>query len=130
MAEVVITCETVGKHIAEARGHRVISDQPKEKGGTDLGMTPPELFLASLGACVGVYAASYCRNHKLAYEGMEVRVVSKIAEDSPRRMGSVEVYLKTPAVVPEELKAGLLSTARRCLIHNTLNQPPEIKIEL
>src|SRR5438132_632975 len=38
---------------ATARGHTVRCDQPQEMGGEDHGMTPPELFLAALGACAG-----------------------------------------------------------------------------
>ena len=34
---------------AYARFHRVTSDQPYEQGGSDTGMMPPELMLASLG---------------------------------------------------------------------------------
>jgi len=130
VAEVKIVCETTSKHIAEARGHEVVSDQPAESGGTDVGMTPSELLLASLGVCVSVYASSYCRNHGLAYEGMEISLVSEAAADPPRRIGSISVRLEMPAPVPEALKPGLLSTAQRCLIHNTLTHPPKITVEL
>jgi putative redox protein len=40
---------------AGARGHRVISDQPTENGGSDGGMTPPEFLLVSLGTCAGFW---------------------------------------------------------------------------
>lgn len=130
MAEVKVRCETVDRHIIQCRGHSVISDQPVEKAGTDLGMTPSELFLASLGACVSLYAASYCRNHGLAYEGMGIEVVSETAAAPPRRIGSIKMRLQMPAAVPERFQAGLLSTAQRCYIHNTLSHPPEIQVEL
>lgn len=130
MAEVKIRSETVDRHIVEARGHKLICDQPSQNDGTDVGMTPTELLLGSLGACVSLYAASYCRNHGLAYEGIEVEVVSHTADDPPRRMGSIEIRLRMPAQIPDRLKAGLLSTARRCYVHNTLTHPPMIKVEL
>jgi putative redox protein len=38
-----------------ARGHRIVNDQPVAAGGFDEGMTPPELLLASLGACAGYF---------------------------------------------------------------------------
>jgi putative redox protein len=47
---------------AEARGHRLLSDQPLSNGGDDAGMTPPELMLASLGTCAGYYALQYLRS--------------------------------------------------------------------
>ena len=40
------------KFEAETRGHEIVSDLPPNQNGEDTGMTPPEWFLASLGACV------------------------------------------------------------------------------
>ena len=45
----------------KARGHIIVTDQPRENGGFDEGMTPPELLLASLGSCAAFYAAQYLR---------------------------------------------------------------------
>jgi uncharacterized OsmC-like protein len=44
---------------AEARGHRVLCDQPVQNGGSDEGMSPPELMLASIATCAGYYALQY-----------------------------------------------------------------------
>ena len=61
----------------KVRGHAIVSDQPRENGGFDEGMTPPELLLASLGSCAAFYAAQYLRKHKLATEGTRVRVTAE-----------------------------------------------------
>jgi putative redox protein len=46
---------------AACRGHEALADQPEKDGGTDKAMTPTELFIASLGSCIGYYAARfYC----------------------------------------------------------------------
>ena len=45
--------------------HRIITDQPVAGGGTDAGPTPPELLLASLGACAGHYAVEYLHARSL-----------------------------------------------------------------
>jgi hypothetical protein len=34
------------------RSHAVIGDQPAEKGRSDVGCTPTELFLSALGSCM------------------------------------------------------------------------------
>ena len=36
----------------EARGHRLVCDQPRENGGADAGLTPPEFLLASLALVI------------------------------------------------------------------------------
>jgi putative redox protein len=62
-----------------ARRHRIACDQPPENDGFDEGMTPPELLLASLGSCVGFYAAQYLKKHELATEGTKVLVTAEKA---------------------------------------------------
>jgi len=57
-----------------ARNHRVASDQPLDNDGADSAMTPPELFLSSLGACAAYYAAEYLRARGLPHEELEIRV--------------------------------------------------------
>ena len=57
----------------EARQHTIACDQQPENGGYHEGMTPPELLLASLGSCVGFYAAMYLKKHKLSTEGTRVQ---------------------------------------------------------
>jgi putative redox protein len=51
--------------LATARGHQIVADQPPEEGGSDAGMTPLELFLASLGSCAAYYEAEYLRTRNL-----------------------------------------------------------------
>lgn len=68
---------------AEARGHRVICDQPPELGGADSGMTPPEFLLTSLGTCAGFYAVQYLRTRGLPAEGVRVVVTAEKASSRP-----------------------------------------------
>ena len=112
-----------------ARGHVIASDQPAESGGFDEGMTPPELLLASLGACAGYYAAEYLRKHKLATEGTKVRVSADKVKD-PARMENFEIHVEVPTGLNEANTAGLENAVHHCLIHNTLLHPPKIKLEI
>ena len=57
----------------QARSHSITSDQPIENDGTDTGMTPPELMLASLGSCAAYYAAQYLKARNLAEPGLRFR---------------------------------------------------------
>ena len=66
------------------RGHHRVSDQPLENGGADTGMTPPELLLASLGACAGYYAAEYLRVRSLPTDGLQIRVEAEKASKPAR----------------------------------------------
>jgi uncharacterized OsmC-like protein len=112
-----------------ARQHKIVSDQPAENGGFDEGMTPPELLLASLGSCVGFYAAQYLRKYKLATEGTRVRVTAAKLKE-PARLGEFEIELEVPVELSEEHKEGVERSVKHCLIHNTLLNPPKIDLTI
>ena len=112
-----------------ARQHTIVSDQPPDNGGFDEGMTPPELLLASLGSCVGFYAAQYLRKFKLATEGSRVRVRAAKLKD-PARLGDFEIELDVPVELSEQHKEGIERAVKHCLIHNTLLSPPKIELDI
>src|SRR5215472_12609375 len=112
-----------------ARHHTVICDQPAENGGTDEGMTPPELMLASLGSCAAFYAVQYLKTRKLAADGVEVMVNAEKLK-SPARLGNFRIEVDCPVLLTEEQQVGLVRSVHSCLIHNTLMSVPEIAIEL
>jgi uncharacterized OsmC-like protein len=110
----------------KAREHTIVSDQPRENGGFDEGMTPPELLLASLGSCAAYYAAEYLQRHKLATEGTRVRVVAQ-KEKNPARVDHFRIELEVPVGLNDEHQKGVEDAVHRCLIHNTLLHPPTIE---
>jgi len=113
----------------KARSHTIISDQPESNGGFDEGMTPPELLLASLASCVAYYAAEYLNRRKLASEGTKVRVTAEKAKN-PARLDEFRIEVETPVVLSEDDLNGVVAAAHRCLIHNTLLNPPNIELEV
>jgi uncharacterized OsmC-like protein len=113
----------------QAREHRIVSDQPTENGGFDEGMTPPELFLSSLGSCAGFYAAQYLKKKGLATEGTIVRVFAEKAKN-PARLDDFRIEVDVPAAISEGDRKGVEEAVRHCLIHNTLLHPPTIALEV
>ena len=110
----------------KVREHTIVSDQPRENGGFDEGMTPPELLLASLGSCAAYYAADYLRRNNLATEGTRVQVVAQKAKN-PARVDDFRIELEVPVELSEEHQRGVEDAVHRCLIHNTLLHPPRIE---
>jgi uncharacterized OsmC-like protein len=111
----------------KARQHIIACDQPAVSGGFDEGMTPPELMLASLGACAGYYAADYLKKHELATEGTFVRVSADKAKNPPR-LDNFQIEVEIPLPLGDDHRAGLEQAIRHCLIHNTLLNPPHISL--
>lgn len=122
-----VTIQHLGgvKFEANARGHRVICDQPADNGGGDEGMTPPEFLLASLGTCAGFYAAQYLRTRKLSSGGLEVKVTAEKALQ-PARLGTFRIEVTLPEMDAHH-RAGLERTVKACLVHNTLTHTPAVE---
>ena len=114
---------------ARCRGHEILADQTEKEGGTDKAMTPSELFVASLGTCIGVYAVRFCQRHNLPTEGMKVSLDWTVVKD-PWRIGSIKAELHYPHDIPDAEKKGLLRMAEACFVHETIIHKPEILVEL
>ena len=114
---------------AEARGHKIYSDQPQSNHGFDEGMTPPELLLASVGTCAGYYAAEYLNKNGLPAEKLRIKVAAEKAL-KPARLARFVVTVETPGVNQPEHHAGVKSAVEKCLVKNTLMIPPEIAVDV
>jgi putative redox protein len=126
-----VTVEHVGavQFEIKARQHTIASDQPAENGGFDEGMTPPELFLASLGSCAAFYAAAYLRQRGLATEGTRVHVHAEKAKN-PARVDNIRIDVDLPVDCEQRDREGVDRAVHNCLIHNTLLHPPTIEIAI
>ena len=113
----------------DARGHKLVCDQPTENGGADSGMAPPELMLASLGTCAGFYALQYLKFRNLPVEGLSVRVWAEKAVQ-PARLASFRVEVEAPGAEDPKHHLGLVRAVEKCLIHHTLLNQPKIEIEV
>ena len=114
---------------AACRGHELMTDQQTKEGGTDMAMTPAEVFIASLGTCIGVFAARFCQRHNLPTEGMKVLLDWTVVKD-PVRIGSIKAEIHYPHNLAEAEKKGLLRMAEACFVHETILHKPEIVVEL
>lgn len=109
--------------------HTLTVDQPVDQGGEDSAPTPTELFVASLASCVAHYARRYLTRHGLPTEGLEVTASYDLAK-SPARVGDVQVQVKVSDAIPAERLDALLAVASHCTVHNSLIQPPSVRVTL
>ena len=123
-----VRCLGGAKFEMTARNHQVLSDQPLDNDGTDAAMTPPELFLSSLGACAAYYAEEYLRARALPDEDLDIRV-SALKGDNPARIASIQVDVIAPGLTQRH-RDGLLRAIDACLITNTLHIPPHMDVRV
>ena len=113
----------------KARQHTLISDQPVENKGFDEGMTPPELLLASLASCAAFYAVDYLVRNNIAREGVKARVTCEKVK-GPFRLDNFKIEVDVPGDLSETDAKGVEDAVHRCLIHNTLLNPPKMEVEI
>lgn len=111
--------------------HVVITDEPEDAGGQNLGPTPHELMLGSLGACVAVTCKLYANRKQWPLEGVEIDLSTNRykAAEYPAYTGTgdfvhefrQQIVFKGP-LTPEQ-KDRLLEIAGKCPVHRALTEP-------
>ena len=127
-ATIRVAYEGGDRLLMEIRGHELHSDQPVEDGGDDSAPTPTELFLASLAGCITFYAERFLRRHGLPTEGLVVTCKYAWAAN-PTRVGEIDLTVDAPGLPPERTEA-FSRVIEHCTVHNTLRQPPEVRIRV
>src|SRR5579864_5691313 len=126
--DIQVRCLGGKKFEMTARGHQVLSDQPVDNDGSDSAMTPPELFLSSLGACAAYYAAEYLRARALPDEGLEIHVSGEKG-DKPARIVSLRFDVLAPGL-NQRHRDGLLRAVDACFLKHTLNKPTVMDVKV
>ena len=119
------------KFVALNRGHEVIIDLPEGSGGSDHGPTPTEVFIDSIGSCIGVYVVGYCKSVGLNTEGLTIKIDwEKQIKEKPFYIKNIDVKIDLPNADVGLRKKALLNVAHSCLIHQTIKAQSEISINL
>ncbi len=118
-----------GKRFSTQIGnHQILTDQPNEGGGEDSAPTPPDLLLASLGACAAHYAMEYLNTRQLPTEGLHVQVLAD-KTTRPVHLDNFRILVETAPLETKHLQ-GLQRAVETCLIHRTLLASPKVEIQL
>ena len=62
------------QHIMTATGHKLASDEPERRGGTNTGAAPFDLLLSSLGACTAITLRMYADRKQWQLGTIDVRL--------------------------------------------------------
>ncbi|WMJ22724.1 OsmC family protein [Paludicola sp. MB14-C6] len=64
-----------------ARGFKIIMDEPEDLGGTDTAMNPVEAVLCALGACQTIVASAFAPAHDFTFEEFHVELEGDLDPD-------------------------------------------------
>ena len=117
--------------------HLLIADEPAGVGD-DLGPTPYDLLLASLGACTAMTIRLYAERKGWPLEHVSVELTheriyaddSRNCEKTPCRIERIERVVDVAGSLSDEQRQRLLAIAERCPVHRTLTGETRIVTRL
>ena len=90
--------------VYDAKAVALMIDEPKERGGTDLGPSPVATMLSSLVACTNRITNKIAERNGIAIDGLAVKVDAKfdrtcLEEDIPVPFPAIDIHIEitTPA---------------------------------
>jgi len=108
-------------------GHTLTTDQTADNGIAAAGPSPFDLFLASIGTCIGYYIMAFCSRHDLATDDIEL-LLSAPWERERKRVPRIDIAVRFPTEFPDRFVAPCLRAAEGCTVKRHLETPPEIHV--
>ena len=138
---VVVVAETGNGRFEQALldgRHLVHADEPGAVGGGDIGPSPYELLLMSLGACTSMTLRLYAKRKQWKLRRVVVRLRHRRAHaadcqncESPgARIDRVERSIELIGELDAEQRRRLLDIADMCPVHRTLSAGVDIRTAL
>jgi|ERR1700752_3513238 len=120
-----IAKETYKTELKSSSGNSLISDEPIDKGGKDLGFSPKELLIAALAACTTITLRMYA-DHK-QWDLQEVNIEVDLRRDENDTTKTI-ITRKMEFIgnLDEEQRNRLTQIANSCPVHKMLANPVEI----
>jgi uncharacterized OsmC-like protein/alpha/beta superfamily hydrolase len=115
--------------------HSLLADEPKTVGGDDLGPTPYDLFVASLGTCTAMTMRMYAK--RKGWDLREVKVhlqhsheYKEDAENTSSAKSRIDVIdrmIEMSGDLDQAQEDRLMEIANRCPVHRTLHNEIEVR---
>lgn len=109
---------------ARIRDLEVTADKPEEKGGSDAGPMPTELYLAALGSCMSMSVLAVARKRRLTVDGLTGEASLGFDDDGHAR--DIRLTLEVDSPDPaDEWKTVARLAPRRCTVAELTGPPVE-----
>jgi uncharacterized OsmC-like protein len=115
--------------VVAARDVTVSIDRYATEDEPSDGFRATELLLGSLGACMLGTAIGFARNQEMPLEDLTVSLEAESAKH-PERLASIKVTMTVTGSLTEPQLNSLRRVATRCKVHNTLDDPPHLALEM
>jgi len=131
MSEVIVTSQqNLRNEIRYGSGHTLITDEPSEIGGEDLGPDPYTLLLGALGSCISMTVTLYARRKNWPLEQVTVRLrqnrvhakdCQECAYNSEGYVHRIERAVTFTGDLTHEQRERLREISHKCPVSKTLS---------
>jgi putative redox protein len=111
---------------AKIAQHIVHTDQPIDNGGEDSAPAPFDLFLASIGACAGIFVQGFCAKRGIPYDAIRLTQRPQFAEDGT--LQSVDIDIRLPASFPEKYQSAVVKVVEQCSVKRAILAQPSFRV--
>lgn len=128
--EVLVKYENGYRFAATCKGHNVTTGRGDDGNTERDGMWPAQLFVASIGMCIGGYVAEYCEEQGISCDDMVIelgrRVESHSSGAKSSRTTRIDAKIRLGAKLSEEQQDGILRAADDCHITVSIKEGLQI----
>ena len=108
-------------------GFTLKTDQPIQGGGQGSAPTPFATFLASIGACAGIYVLGFCQQRGIPTK--DIKIVQRMHSDRMTGLvGQIDLEIQLPPDFPAKYKDAVIRSADQCAVKKHLEHPPVFNI--
>lgn len=107
--------------------HSILADEPLKGGGSDLGFSPTDLLLSSLGMCKVATVRHIARRNNWVIGDVK----AELSHETKRGDGGLKTNIKVNLIIEgdltQEQKAELIKQADKCYVHRMIEGEWEIE---
>jgi len=124
--EILVTLPGGRRVDAKIAQHVVHTDQPIDNGGQDSAPAPFDLFLASIGACAGIFVQGFCAKRGIPFEDIRLTERPQFAEDGT--LQAVDIDIQLPPSFPEKYLSAVVKVVEQCSVKRAILAQPSFSV--
>ena len=116
-----------GKKVnAHFNGFTVMTDQSKEYNGEGSAPEPFQLFLASIGTCVGINIVVFCQKRNILTDDIKI-ILRDFKNPETKMRDRITIEIQLTSDFPEKYKKAVIRAAETCSVKRHLSKSIEFE---